>query len=93
MDTAGDWVKYAISVNADGQYDLSACLGAADAGTTFQVIVDSKDIYEITVPAEGMTEQLLAQLELTAGNHTLKVRLRQGSLQVSSFTLTAAAAE
>lgn len=93
LDTAGDWVKYAISVTADGQYDLSAVLSAAE-GTSFQVIVDSQTIYEITVEsAEALAEQLLGQIDLTAGNHTLKIRLREGSLQVETFSLTAVVAE
>ena len=34
-----------------------------------------------------------AQLELTPGNHTLKIRLREGSLQVETFSLNAVITE
>ena len=87
LDTEGDWVKYAIRVNADGQYDLSAYMNTA--GATLQIVVDGVDTYEITVSSADMEEVLLGQLNLTAGNHTLKVRLVQGSLQVNTFSLTA----
>ncbi len=92
LDTAGDWVKYAIRVSADGQYDLSAYMSTACAGTTLQITVDGGDAYEFAVPASdagAMADLLLGQLNLTAGNHTLKVCLVQGSLQVQTFTLTA----
>ena len=90
LDTAGDWVKYAICVNGGGLYDLSAVL-SADEGTVFQVIVDGQDIYEIDLAT--VEDDVLHQLNLTAGNHTLKIRLREGSLQVQTFSLTAAIAE
>ena len=82
LDTAGDWVKYAIAVNAEGIYDLSAVLGESTG--KFQVIVDSCDIYEVDLETAG---DVLAQLNLTAGKHTLKIRLREGSLIATSFTL------
>ena len=83
LDTAGDWVKYAVQVNANGTYDLSALLEGESQGS-FQVIVDSRDIYEVTVSEDGTAS---AQLNLTQGYHTLKIRLREGSIQVRSFTL------
>ena len=90
LDTAGDWVKYAIAVNGGGLYDLSADF-TADEGTVFQVIVDGQDIYEIDLATvEG---DVLSQLELAPGNHTLKIRLREGSLQVQTFAITASVTE
>ena len=90
LDTAGDWVKYAITVNGGGLYDLSADF-TADEGTIFQVIVDGQDIYEIDLATvEG---DVLSQLELAPGNHTLKIRLREGSLQVETFSLNAVITE
>ena len=90
LDTAGDWVKYAIAVNGGGLYDLSAAF-TADEGTIFQVIVDGQDIYEINLATvEG---DVLGQLELAAGNHTLKIRLREGNLEVETFSLTASVTE
>ena len=77
LDTEGDWVKYAISVNAAGEYDLTAALSGEG---NYQVIVDGRDIYEVEAGAA-------AQLTLDAGKHTLKIRLRSGDLQISSFTL------
>ncbi len=77
LDSEGDWVKYAIQVNTDGTYDLSAALTGEGI---YQVIVDGRDIYEVTAGE-------MAQLALNAGKHTLKIRLRSGDLQISSFTL------
>jgi len=91
LATAGDWVKYAISANAEGVYDLSAYM-SANAGAKLEIVVDGAAIYEFTVPASeetGMTQLVLGQLPLTAGNHTLKIRLLDGSVQVKNFALMA----
>lgn len=91
MDTAGDWVKYAIRVTEEGYYGLSAKISTASAGARFQVIVDSKDMYTFTIPYSGLSEGfvnlMLGQIPLTEGEHTLKIRLGEGTMEVTSFTL------
>ena len=91
LDTAGDWVKYAIRVTEDSYYGLSAQLTAASAGARFQVVIDSKEIYTFTAPKvgirEGFVNSMLGHLPLTAGEHTLKIRLMEGKMEVNSFTL------
>lgn len=91
LDTAGDWVKYAIRVTGEGYYGISADISSASAGARFQVIVDSKDIYTYTVPKSGIKDDfanlLLGHIPLTEGEHTLKIRLAEGSMEVASFTL------
>ena len=91
LDTAGDWVKYAIRVTGDGYHGLSAQISTASAGARFQVVVDDQDIYSYTVPQSGISEGfvnlLLGHLPLSAGEHTLKIRLMEGQMEVTSFTL------
>lgn len=89
LTTAGDWVKYAVSANTDGYYAFSARLNTLSEGARLQVIVDNKDVYTYTVPDAGLQDSmvnlLLGHLPLTAGQHTLKIRLIKGKLQVDSF--------
>ena len=91
LDTAADWVKYAIQVTEDGFHGLYARISAASAGARFQVIVDSKDIYTFTVPSSGFTDGfgnlMLGQFPLTEGNHTLKLRLLSGKMEMTQFLL------
>ena len=90
LDTAGDWVKYPVRVTADGYYGIAADISTASEGSRFQIVVDSKDVYTYTVPASGLSEEmvnlLLGYIPLTAGEHTLKLRLAEGSLELASLT-------
>lgn len=93
LDTAGDWVKYAIEVCEDDYYGVEARISAASEGAKFQIILDGRDIYNYTVPSSGLSEQMvnliLGHIPLTEGQHTLKLRLVEGTMEVSSFTFEA----
>ena len=90
LDTAGDWVKYAVRVTNEDYFAISARISAASQGARFQIIVDNKEIYTYTVPASGLSDEmvnlLLGYIPLTAGEHTLKFRLAEGMMEVASFT-------
>ena len=90
LTTEGDWVKYAVQVREDGYYTVSARVSAASKGARFQIIVDSKEVYTYTVPASGLSDTmvnlLMGHIPLSEGQHTLKVRLVEGTLEVASFT-------
>lgn len=92
LDTANDWVKYAVNATEETYYGLSGTVTAESAGAKIQVIVDEKDIYTFTVPETGNEDVeyvrvMLGELPLTAGNHTLKIRLCDGKLQVQTFEM------
>lgn len=93
LDTVGDWVKYAIHVTGEGFYGLSGTVTAASAGAKIQVIVDSKDVYTFTVPNSGLSDTfvnlMLGQIPLTEGDHTLKLRLAEGSFEATQFLMEA----
>lgn len=90
LTSEGDWVKYAVQVNEDSYYALSARVTSASKGARFQVIVDEKEVYTYTVPQSGLSDTmaslLMGHLPLTAGQHTLKVRLVEGKMEVASFS-------
>lgn len=92
LDSTNDWVKYAIQVTEESFYGLSGRITPDSAGARFQVIVDEKDIYTFTVPETGLEEGefgnvMLGRLPLAEGNHTLKLRLVEGKLEATQFTL------
>lgn len=90
LDTAGDWVKYAVRVTAEDYYGISARISTASEGARFQIIVDSKEVYTYTVPSSGLSDEMvnltLGYIPLSAGEHTLKLRLAEGTMEVASFT-------
>ncbi|MBQ8802940.1 MAG: family 43 glycosylhydrolase [Tyzzerella sp.] len=92
LDTENDWVKYAVNATEESYYGLSGAVTAESAGAKIQVIVDEKDIYTFTVPESGNTDAeyvklMLGEFPLTTGNHTLKIRLCSGKLQVQTFEM------
>lgn len=92
LDTAKDWVKYAVNATEESYYGLSGTVTEESAGAKIQVIVDEKDIYTFTVPEVGYVDAeyvklMLGEFKLTAGNHTLKIRLCDGKLQVQTFEM------
>lgn len=92
LDTANDWVKYAVNATEESYYGIAGTVTADSAGSKIQVIVDQKDVYTFTVPEPGDVETeyiklMLGHIPLSAGNHTLKIRLCSGKLQVQSFDI------
>lgn len=92
LDSANDWVKYAVNATEESYYGLSGTVTADSEGAKIQVVVDEKDIYTFTVPGVGNADAeyvnlMLGQFPLTAGNHTLKIRLCEGKLQVQTFEM------
>jgi len=65
-------------------------VATASKGSRFQIVVDEKEVYTYTVPASGLTDSmvnlLIGHIPLTAGQHTLKLRLAEGTLEVESLT-------
>ena len=92
LDTADDWVKYAVNATAESYYGLAGTVTADSEGAKIQIIVDEKEVYTFTVPEVGDVDTeyaklMLGQFPLTAGNHTLKIRLCSGKLQIQSIDI------
>ena len=92
LDTANDWVKYAVNATEESYYGLAGTVTAESVGAKLQVIVDEKDIYTFTVPKTGSADAqyvklMLGEFPLTAGNHTVKIRLCEGWLEVQTFEM------
>jgi len=76
--SAGEWVKYSVSVAASGSYRLDARVASPGTGGTFHVEVDGVDATgPLTVPNTGgwQSWQTIssAMIPLTAGPHVLRI--------------------
>lgn len=92
LDTPDDWVKYAVHATEESYYGISGTITAQSVGAKIQVIVDEREIYTFTVPETGNTSGdyvnvMLGQILLSEGNHTLKLRLCSGTLEVKTLEL------
>lgn len=87
-----DYVKYAVNASETSVYSFGATVSAASAGAVIEVIVDGEEIYPFEIPETGAEKGKyafvsLGTLPLSAGKHTLKIRLYSGKLEMTSFTL------
>ena len=76
--TAGEWLKYSVSVSAAGSYTLDARVASAGTGGTFHVEIDGVDATgSLKVPNTGswQTWQTITTgpISLTAGPHVLRL--------------------
>ncbi|WP_204137070.1 carbohydrate-binding protein, partial [Halomicronema sp. CCY15110] len=77
LNPTGDYAEFAIEVDANGQYELSFryALGA-DANRLLSLTVDGEDITTLDFSSTGNWtnwNDLLEQVQLTAGNHTVRL--------------------
>lgn len=98
LGDAGDWVKYAVNVPKSGNYAVWAEVHKDGVGAETEFILDNKTLTEFTVPSTQIVNDeyqrvYLGVMELDAGEHFIKVRLKSGKLNVSSFILNADAVQ
>ena len=76
--TAGEWLKYSVSVASTGSYTLEARIASPGTGGTFHVEVDGVNVTgSLTAPTSGgwqaWTSLLVSNITLTAGAHVVRV--------------------
>ncbi|QGR00359.1 carbohydrate-binding protein [Paenibacillus psychroresistens] len=82
-NATGEWLKYNVSVKATGAYNLGIRYATTYANSQVRVWLDSTDVTGIvTLPATGGWDNwqtyTIKGLNLTAGNHTIKVETVTG---------------
>ena len=83
-----EWVEYTINVAADASYKITANVATASETSAFQLFVDDKAITEsIAVPQVDTTWNVYKEIdvgsvELTKGEHVLKLLITGGFLNV-----------
>ncbi len=86
----GEWLKYTVNVEADGDYEISA-LVAGDNGTgSFVLYMDDKQIgTEIANEGKGFstfTEVSGGKATLTKGDHELKLEITNDWVDIDNVT-------
>lgn len=81
----GDWIKYAVSCGNDDHYALNLTVTAASAGCELELIVDDEYIYDMQISdvikgKDGIHNVQAGIFELKKGEHTLKLRVKKGTL-------------
>ncbi len=94
---AGDWVKYAVNSGKLDNYALNMSVLAGSAGCEFELIVDNKEIFPMSVGSiiskkGGLHNIQAGVFKLSKGEHTLKIRIKSGTLSVSNITIESGAA-
>ncbi|GAB2782287.1 hypothetical protein GCM10027040_05460 [Halomonas shantousis] len=97
----GEWVEYTLDVEEAGTYDLSFMVATPNAGRSIAASVEQDgSFYEnsgpVAVPSSGdwndfVTTQAL-ELDLQAGEQTLRLSFNGGSMNLQAFTLDREAA-
>ena len=77
---AGEWMNYTVSVAAAGDYDLSVRVASRNAGGTFHVLLDGRDVTgAMQVPGTGAWQTFQAVtkkgVRLSQGVHVLRLSL------------------
>jgi pectate lyase len=93
---AGEWMRYAVNVSQAGTYTLTSRMATPLSGNTFHVEIDGTNVTgTITVPNTGgfQTYQSVSvsSINLTAGNHVMRVVSDSGGYNYNSFIWTVAA--
>ncbi|MHB0777600.1 carbohydrate-binding protein, partial [Halomonas sp. WWR20] len=96
-----EWVEYTLDVEEAGTYDLSFLVATPNAGRSITASVEQdgsfyEDSGPVAVPSSGdwndfVTTQTL-ELDLQAGEQTLRLSFNGGSMNLQSFTLDREAA-
>ncbi|MCF7829560.1 MAG: cellulase family glycosylhydrolase [Candidatus Marinimicrobia bacterium] len=90
----GEWVTYTIDVPYDGEYDVACVIAGESAGGQLQLFLDGEPLTsQVDVPETGGWEEWkslsLGEMELPAGEHTIKLLFHQGGFNFLRFRFTA----
>ena len=92
----GDWVKYAVNSGADDWYAFNLSVDASSAGCVFELIVDNEHIYEMSISdvisgKNGIHNVQAGVFELKKGEHTIKIRIKSGTLTAVNISIDSGA--
>ena len=88
---AGSWANYLIRVPTEGDYAITARVGAAGTTGRLEVLVDAGSVATVAVPRTGNMTQWqdlsVGTVHLTPGLHVIRVRFAAVGFSVKSITL------
>jgi len=90
----GEWLEYSVDIVNSGKYLFEARVAANDAGKTFHIEMNGKNISgPIKVPNTGGFQAWqtvrITTPELTAGNGILRVVMESNDININYFTFSA----
>ncbi len=92
---AGEWMEYTVQVTEPGIYSVAIryASGAANGGGPFHLQLDGRKVgADITVASTGdwgaWATKNVTGLELTSGEHVLRVQVTQGGFNLGKMTFT-----
>ncbi|MES2731397.1 MAG: cellulase family glycosylhydrolase [Bacteroidota bacterium] len=90
----GEWIQYAVNVNATGSYILAAQVASPNNGGSFHLELDRTNVSgAIAVPNTGGWQTWVnasKPVALTAGLHTLRVAIDAGGFNLNKLTFSVA---
>jgi hypothetical protein len=89
----GEWLQYTINVTASGRYDLLLRAASAMTGSAFHFEIDDQNVSgRVTVPNTGSWDAFewvgYRDVQLSAGNHVLKIVSEQPYFGLNSLRIT-----
>lgn len=82
----GDWMKYSVKVETDGEYEISALVAGENGTGSFALYIDDKKIGEdIVNDGKGFSEFTTVnggKATLTAGEHELKLEITNSWIDI-----------
>ncbi len=89
---AGDWVKYAVNSGTEDWYALNMSVHTSSAGCEFELIVDNEHIFPMSVGdtiagKNGIHNIQAGIFKLSKGEHTLKLRIKSGTLTAVNISI------
>lgn len=94
---SGEWVKYSIYANFNGEYDFKARVASGLDNTGFSLLVDGEEVASVTVPNTGdftaFTEVEGKTSAISQGSHTLTLSVNSPYFNVDWIEFSAEGSE
>ncbi|HEY0705183.1 MAG TPA: carbohydrate-binding domain-containing protein, partial [Polyangia bacterium] len=90
---AGEWLEYDISVATAGTYTIVSRVASAQTTRTYRITLDGVSLGVLTAPAAGwqaFADRSHSNVNLTAGNHTLRVVFDTGAVNFNYLDVLSA---
>jgi cysteine-rich repeat protein len=90
---AGEFLEYDLSSPAARTYNFTLRVASANAGKTVRVQLDGVNIGTVTAPSAGwqsFADRTLSAVNVTAGNHVLRVTFVTGEVNLNYVDVSAA---
>lgn len=90
-NTTGEWFKYNVNVKENGTYNVGLRYATTYTGSKVRIWFDSTDITgAVTLPSTGGWDNwqtyTMKGLNLTSGNHTIRIETVQGEFDVYTYS-------